>query len=261
MLDPLIVFGHPLMQGFWRLISFGVFLVQLIKSCFRNWTRGFSVMVQVTSFQIYFTCIQALPAVFFLALFIVAVVLSQADDFFGTGDTSKFVATLFEVVIVRELAPLLTCLIVVGRSGTAVASELTSMTANEEIDALKIMGVDPMHYLVIPRLIGVTLSVICLSITFSLISLFATMGIGYYLEAISPSAFLAGVVQCVTGLDIFLNLFKSTVFGAAIALICAFWGFSARGSNTEIPQMTTHAVISSVFWCFVISGLITILVY
>lgn len=260
-MDPLIVFGHPLMQRFWRLISFGVFLVQLFKSFFHNWTRGFNVLLQVTSLQIYFTCIQAVPIVFFLSFFIVAVFISQANDFFGSGDASRFVANLFEVIIVRELAPLLTCLVVVGRSGTAVASEMASMTANEEINALKIMGVDPMHYLVIPRLIGITLSVVCLSVLFSLLSLFFTMTIGYYMESISPSSFLSGVVNCVTGFDIFLNLFKSMIFGATVALICAFWGLSARGLTTEIPQMTTHAVIGSVFWCFVISALVTVMVY
>ncbi len=261
MMDPFAVVGHPLTARFSRLISFGAFLYQIADAAMRHWRRAISVQWQITSFQIYFTCIQALPLIFFLSLFVVAVFISQADTIIENAEATKWVANLFVVVVIRELAPLLTTLVVVGRSGTAIASELASMTANEEIDALRVMGVDPIHHLVIPRVIGITVSVVCLSLTFSLVSLFFTMVIGFYDAGVSPISLLQGVTQFISILDIFLNLVKSLFFGMFVALISCFWGLSARGSKTEIPQVTTKAVIASMFWCFVFSALITMLVY
>ena len=261
MTDPLILFGHSLYRRFERWILFGVFITKLLRSALRNGRRAFSVQLQVTSIQIYFTCIQALPIVFFLSLFVVAVFISQADNFIDNSEASKWVANLFVLIVVRELAPLLTTLVVVGRSGTAIASELASMTANEEINALEVMGVDPIHYLVIPRVMGMTVSVVCLSVTFSLFSLFFTMVIGFYDQGMSPASFMESVTGFLTGLDIVLNLVKSAVFGMLVAVICSFCGLSTRGSQTEIPQAATRAVIASVFWCFVFSTLITVMVY
>ncbi len=261
MTDPLILVGHSLYRRFERWMLFGVFITKILRSTLRNGRRAFSVQLQVTSIQIYFTCIQALPIVFFLSLFVVAVFISQADNFIDNSEASKWVANLFVLIVVRELAPLLTTLVVVGRSGTAIASELASMTANEEIHALEMMGVDPIHYLVIPRLIALTISVVCLSIMFSLFSLFFAMVLGFYNQGISPVSFMQGVTGFLTGFDILLNLVKSALFGMLVALICSFCGLSTRGMQTEIPQATTHAVISSVFWCFVFSTLVTVMVY
>ena len=218
-------------------------------------------MLHGTALQIYFTCIQALPVVLFLALFVVAVFINQADDFIGNTAGAEFFANLFVIVIIRELAPLLTAMIVIGRSGTAIASELASMGANEEIDALRVMGVDPLYYLGVPRVLGLTISMVCLSLAFSLMSMFFTLVIGYYQEGVSPLYFLESVTRFVSGLDILLNFTKSVLFGFGIALVCTFWGFSTGGATTEIPQATTKAVISAVFWCFILSAAVTILVY
>jgi len=260
-MDFLIAFGHPLYQRFSRLVWFGVFVTHLFRSIVRNCKRSFNVLIQGTSFQIYFTCIQALPVVFFLALFVVAIFITQARSFAMNTDSAGLVANLFVVIVIRELAPLLTALVVVGRSGTAIASELASMAANQEINALKIMGVDPFYYIVVPRLLGIVVSMVCLSLTFSLLSMFFTMTIGFYMLDISPGSLLGQVTAFLTGMDLLLNLVKSAIFGLVISLVCTFCGFSAQGATTEIPQVTTHAVIASVFWCFVISALVTVLVY
>ncbi len=261
MRDILVDVGHPLYQRLSNLISFGVFLLRFSKAALRNWGRGMNVLFQGIAFQIYFTCIQALPVILFLSLFVVAVFISQSDNFVADTTAAEYFAKLFVIVIIRELAPLLTALVVIGRSGTAIASELASMAANEEIDALKVMGVDPLYYLGVPRVVGLTVSVVCLSITFSLMGMFFTMLICFYEEGVAPVFFLEGVTSFISVVDLLLNLIKSFLFGLGIALVCSFWGFSTTGSATEIPQATTKAVISSVILCFVLSALITVIVY
>ncbi len=260
-MDFLAAFGHPLYERFSRMMWFGVFLLHLIRSVRRNLKRGISVLVQGTSFQIYFTCIEALPVVFFLSLFVVAVFIQEASGFIGCSEASRSVANLFVVIVIRELAPLLTGLIVVGRSGTAIASELAGMAANQEIQARRVWGVEPFQYLLVPRVIGLTVSMVCLSLTFSLLSMFFAMILGFYMLDALPFAVLQDVGVFLSGVDLALNVVKSAVFGLIISLICCFWGFSAKGAMTEIPQVTTQAVIASVFWCFVVSALITMVVY
>ncbi len=257
----MVVVGHLWYQRFSRFVSFGVFLWQLAKSAVHNALRGMDVLLQVTSYQIYFTCIQALPVVVFLSFFVVFIVINQVDNYIGNNEAWSVIANLFVVLIVREMAPLLTSLVVIGRSGTAIASELASMVANEEVDALTIMGVEPLRYLVIPRVIGITVSVTCLSVVFSLLSLLFTTVLAFAHLGVAPPAFLQGVGNALSGFDIVLNLFKSVVFGASVALICCFWGLSTSGTRTEIPQATTRAVIVSVFCCFLLSAAVTMLVY
>jgi phospholipid/cholesterol/gamma-HCH transport system permease protein len=261
MIDPLIALGHPLYHRLARLVSFGAFLFQLGKSLLRNARRGWGVVMQVTIYQIYFTCIQALPVMLLISFCAVSVFISQADNFIGSAQASQYLATLFVILVVRELAPLLTCLVVVGRSGTAVASELASMKVNEEISALKSMGVDPLYYLGVPRLIGIVVSSVWLSLSFSFLSMFFAMVIGFFQIGVSPAAFTQGVTWFISATDLVLNLVKSVLFGSVIGLVCMFFGFSVRGASTEIPQAITHAVIVSVFWCFLFSAIVTVLVY
>lgn len=150
------------------------------------------------------------------------------------------------VLVVRELAPLLTALIVVARSGTAVASEIGSMQVQREVDALESMGINPLSYIVFPRLVGGVVSVLCLAFYFILIAILAGYVVGIFTHQLDFSYYLRLIGDAVTGSDYLLFFTKNVFSGAIIFLVCCRQGLSVQCSSHEVPQVTTKAVFTSI---------------
>jgi phospholipid/cholesterol/gamma-HCH transport system permease protein len=156
--------------------------------------------------------------------------------------------------MLRELAPLLTALVVISRSGTAIAAELGTMKINGEIDSIEMMGIPADRYLILPRIFGVTTSIVILTVYFVLCSFlgsFIVASVGWH---IPYDQFIQGILSSL-GLKELLVLFtKSVLFGLFISTICCRYGLSVGRSATEIPQA---AVMSSLFTVFLLDALIT----
>src|SRR5690606_15162446 len=141
---------HSLLYA-WEL--FKVFYLAF-RSTIVSRAQSFRTIFGVVSAQIYFTGFQALPLITVLAFATGAVVVLQSTSQFNLMGGGNAIGQLIVLVVVREVAPLLTALIVIARSGTAVASELGNMKANKEIESLISMGIDPQSFIVFPRLLG-----------------------------------------------------------------------------------------------------------
>jgi len=157
-----------------------------------------------------------------------------------------YVADLIGISITRELAPLMTAILVAGRSGSAFAAEIGTMKVSEEIDALGAMGFDSMKFLVIPRVLAVTLSI-------PIITLFADVaGIGGGLIMalstldITLTGYLNQLTAALSLFDIFSGLAKSMIFGFLIATVGCFRGFQVRGGAEAVGKYTTASVVSGV---------------
>ena len=133
--------------------------------------QGFRTILRVTAGQIYFTGWQAIPLISVLALACGGLVILQSGANLTLFGGSQMIGNLLVVIVVRELGPLMTALVVIARSGTAVASEVGNMRANREIEALESMGINPLIFIVFPRVLGGVISVVCLSFYFTLIAL------------------------------------------------------------------------------------------
>ena len=141
-----------------------------IRATFRDQSQGLRTIFSVVSAQVYFTGWQALPIISTLAVGAGAAMILQAGSQINLIGGVESIGTFMMVIVVRELGPLLTALIIVARSGTAVASEIGSMKVQKEVDALVSMGINPLSYIVFPRLMGGIISVICLAFYFNLIA-------------------------------------------------------------------------------------------
>lgn len=208
--------------------------------------------------QIYFTGLEAWKIIMLVALILGTVIVSQVVGLVGGGNGSLTGKVLVWVVL-RELAPLLTAMIVIARSGTAIAAELGSMKINREIDALELMGIPAERYLILPRIVGVSASICFLTVYFVLTSFiggFLIVSIGRH---IPYDQFLQGIVSSLGLLEVIVLAVKSLSFGIAIPLICCQAGMSVGSSATEVPQAATRAVINSLFTVFLLDGLITYL--
>ncbi len=221
---------------------------------------GFSLVFEITLRQIYFTGVEGLRVVTVVSLALGTVIIVQAGTQLSFLGGVEFIVPILVLVMFRELGPLLTAIIVIGRSGTAIAAELGNMVVSQELDAIQAMGIDPVYFIVTPRVIGVTLSVICLTGVFIALGL---VGGFFFSKLILPVTFEAFSQQLQDSLkinDLLFAFLKSLVFGLLISLACTYHGLRARYS-IEVPQVATRGVVSAMLFCFATNALMTILFY
>ncbi len=208
--------------------------------------------------QIYFTGIETLPAVLISGLLIGVIVITQISQIAGTGNIS-IVAKILIWSVMRELAPFLTAMIVILRSGTAIATEISTIRLTGEMEYLEAMAINPVDYLIKPRIIGVTISLFVLSIYFQITSIFGSLFLASLLSHIPFSEYGSSILSFISAKDVVLTTIKSILFGITISLISTGYGLSIKKGITEIPMIATKAVVRSFFSLFFIDVMVNIL--
>jgi phospholipid/cholesterol/gamma-HCH transport system permease protein len=217
---------------------------------------GRRVTARVLLNQLRFTALEAVGLIVLLSGVLSYLTISATLTQLSRVGASEFIGELMVVVIVRELGPLLTALAVISRSGTAITAELATNTVMGEVRALEGLGIDPYHYLVLPRLFGCIVSVSTLMVLFDVVSVF-----GGYLAAVayggmSGARYLGIVLENLTTQDVVLTLVKGVLFGLVIGIIPSYQGLSVRSGPTEIPQAVIRGTVGSIAVIFVIAAVI-----
>jgi len=166
---------------------------------------------------------------------------------------------LVAVSVLREMGVLITAIMVAGRSGSAFTAELGVMKAREEIDALEVIGIDPMEVLVVPRLIGLMITLPLLTFFSDVMGLLGGAAISQVLLHVSPLQYLDRVHAAVDTSDLFVGLVKAPVFAFIIAIIGCMHGLRVHGSAESVGRETTRAVVKSIFLVIVLDALFSIL--
>ncbi len=172
-----------------------------------------------------------------------------------------FVADLVGLSVVRELGPLMTAIIVCGRSGAAFAAELGTMKVSEEIDALRTMGFGPMRYLVLPRALALMLVLPMLTLLADLVAIGGGLLVGILSLDLSVSAYLTETQKALSVWDVFSGVLKSIVFALAISLISCQQGFATTGGAEGVGRRTTSSVVSILFSLILIDAAFTVFFY
>jgi phospholipid/cholesterol/gamma-HCH transport system permease protein len=231
------------------------------RAALMNKAQGFRTILAVVSAQIYFTGYQALPLISVLALAAGGVVIMQSSSNLSMLGGTSMIGNWLVAIIVRELGPLMTALVVIARSGTAVASELGNMRANREIDALEAMGINPLSYIVFPRLLGGVISVVCLAFYFVFMALIGGFLLTKLLQDMPFSFYYDSLAQAVAFEDIWLFLLKNLFSGTIIFVVSCYQGLSVRRGPWEVPVVTTQAVVNSIIYVVVFNLAVTTLFY
>jgi len=224
--------------------------------------KGLSLVFEITLRQVYFTGVQALRVVTVISLTLGTVVIVQIGtqlSFMGGG--IEFIVPIMVLVLFRELGPLLTAIIVIGRSGTAIATELGNIVIAHELEAIQVMGINPIYFIVTPRIIGVTIAVISLTTIFITVGLLGGFWVSKLILPITFQAFLLELERALTANDLLFAFLKSLIFGLLIALTCTYYGLTVRYSLIEVPQAATRGVVSAMLFCFATNALLTVLFY
>lgn len=205
--------------------------------------------------QVMFTGVQALSLVSAIGLLIGASIIIQTNMLMPAD--GELIGRVLVAVVLRELAPLITAIVVAGRSGTAIATELGNMKVNSEVLALSSLGVDPLRYVVLPRMVGCVVSVVALMIYFSIVSLSAAFAIGIVASGASLSSFQQGVAGSVMPHDLALFFAKGLGLGTIVGWLSCHFGLQVNSSPTEVPQQASRAVVMSLLGCVVYNTALT----
>ena len=195
---------------------------------------------------------QALPIVgliLFLIGFITALQSAAQLRQFGAN---IYVADLLAIGIVCELGPLMTAIIVSGRSGSAISAEIATMMFTEEIDALKTMGLDPIRFVVVPKFLAMTLCMPLLVVMADVIGIFGGFVVGVTYLNLGAVPFVREVIEALLLRDLLIGLFKSISFSWVIAITAAYRGLQFTGGADGVGRATTSSVVTSIFLIIVV---------
>jgi phospholipid/cholesterol/gamma-HCH transport system permease protein len=199
----------------------------------------------------------AIPIVLLINFLVGSVMAFQSANQLKTFGANIYVADLVGISLTRELAPLMTAIIVCGRSGAAFAAEIGSMKVNEEIDALRTLGLSPFGWLVVPRVAALLLVVPVLTLVADIIGIGGGLVVGVADLDLTPQGYLLETLRSVRGWDVVTGLLKSAVFAVAIGLIACQQGFAASGGAEGVGKRTTSTVVTTLFALVVIDAIFT----
>lgn len=202
---------------------------------------------------------QSLPLIGLICVLVGMIMALQAAQQLEQFGATDRVADLVAMALTRELAPLLTAIIVTGRYGSAIAAELAAMQVAQEIDAYRVMGIDPNAYLVAPRLLGLILAVPCLEVFASAAGILGGWIMAVLVLDLSSWSYLTNSLDALLLADLLTGLVKALLFGVIIGLICCYRGLSVGNAATQVSPATTTAVVRSIVLVIVADLFITTL--
>lgn len=200
----------------------------------------------------------ALPIVFLINFLVGFVMAFQGANQLKQFGANIYVADLVGLSITRELGPLMTAIIVCGRTGAAYAAELGSMKVSEEIDALRTIGFGPIRYLVLPRTVALLIVMPILTLFADFVGVFGGVVVGIASLDLTLVGYLSETRKVMELWDVSSGLIKSVVFGLAIAVISCQQGFATSGGAQGVGKRTTSAVVTTLFALIVIDAAFTV---
>lgn len=209
--------------------------------------------------QIYFTGVQAAGHVAALGLAVGAIAIIEGIGGIGTLSGAESLGRMITVVVLREIAPLITGGVIIVRSVTAITAELGVMRVRREIEALEVMGISPIRQLIAPRVIGGVISMVSLNMLFSAVSLFGGYLIARLLVSIPFDLFLRAVFSAVTPVDILAFTVKVGIGGVGLFLIACYHGMMVAEAPTDVPIAVSRSALSAFVFLIMFHGTVSFL--
>jgi len=237
-----------------RVESIGEKTINLVSAFGRTWlflfetlAKGalppyrFSLIIQ----QIYSIGFQSLSVIVLVGIFTGAVLAVQSVYTLSNFGATAYTGPAVALSLIRELGPVLTALMVNGRAGSAITAELGIMKISEQIDALRSMAVDPIRYLMVPRIIAGLISVPLLTMIFNCVGIAGGFVVGVGTLGLSSGTFISQMVAAVKDVDVISGLVKSVVFGLSFSWVSCYKGFNCGFGAEGVNRATTSAVVTS----------------
>ncbi|KWT91022.1 MAG: ABC transporter permease [Nitrospirota bacterium] len=196
-----------------------------------------------------------------IAFFVGAILALQSAYQLKKFGAMLYVANLVGVAITRELGPIITAIIIAGRSGSAFAAEIGSMRAQEEVDALLSMGIHPVRFLVVPKLIALMLMQPALTTFFDVVGIFGGFALAVTLLDVNSASYINQTINALQVNDLVTGLVKAWAFSVVITITGAYQGFQVNAGAEEVGRRTTASVVTSIFMVIAFDLFFTALFY
>ena len=209
-------------------------------------------------FNIQTAGLNALPIVGLLAFLLGIVVAYQGADQLRQYGANIFVADLIGLSMLREFGPLITAIIIAGRSGSAYAAQIGSMAVTEEVDAMRTLGIKPMEILVLPKVIALVIAMPLLTVAADALGVFGGMIMAQSQLDVGFPEFIARFLKAVSVTSFLLGVGKAPVFAFIIVIVGCFQGFRTHGGADQVGRQTTRSVVQSIVLVIVVDGLFSV---
>ncbi len=237
------------------IIFLGEIIIDLLAVCIRpRIVRWGDVILTMKR-----TGVEGLPIISLIALLLGLIIAFMSSLQLRQFGANIFVASLLAIAMVRELGPIMTAILVAGRSGSAFAAEIGTMKVNEEVDALTVMGLNPMHFLTLPKVIASLIVVPLLTMYANLLGIIGGLIVGVTLLDLTAYSYIQETRNILTVFDFVSSYIKTLVFAFLIAAIGCQRGFQVRGGAAAVGQATTSAVVAAIFMIIVVDSIFAII--
>ena len=204
---------------------------------------------------------RSLPIVGMICFLVGVIIALQSSHTLDKWGANRFIATLVAVSALREMAPLMSAVIITGRSGSAITAEIGTMKVGEEIDALEVMGLNPVKYLVVPKFLAMLVAVPCVTVIAMFIMIFGGFFAAVFIVGVDPFVYIDETTRSLVEKDLVNGLVKSVFFGIAICWVGVYRGLQVEGGAEGVGKKTTSSVVTSIFLIIVIDLIFTVLFY
>jgi phospholipid/cholesterol/gamma-HCH transport system permease protein len=222
--------------------------------------RG-QVSFKVLIMQILFTFVEALGICSLLALALGAALNAIGMPLLASFSQEQLIYGILIMFITREVGPLITAIVLIARSATAIATEVAGMVISHEVEAYISVGIDPIEHLAVPRFLGVTISMFLINIYFSIFGLGASFVVAQVITPLPAEIYFNNLLQTLTLSDIVISIVKSIAFGMIMSMMALLQGFSVERASTEIPVAGLRAVQKSLGLIVVVDVILSLLYY
>ncbi len=205
--------------------------------------------------------VNAVPIVLGMSFLIGLVLALQSAAQLRDFGANVFIVNLVVIAMMREMGPLITAILVAGRSGSAIASEIATMKVTEELDALTTMGLNPIRFIVVPKMHAAICTIPFLTILANILGITGGVVVAYLYLDISPAMFFSRMEAVLYFRDIITGLIKSLIFAAVIVLTGSYFGFQVRGGAEGVGRVTTSAVVIAISIVILADSLLGLIFY
>ncbi len=238
-----MVFAHVGALAIGACRGLGDWILFVMESC--RWLVQRPVRLRLYFQQMEFIGVRSTPIIMLTGLFVGAVFALQTGKAFALFNAESLVGATIGLTLAREIGPVFTALMVTARACSAMAAELGTMRVTEQIDAMETMAVDPVHYLVVPRVVAATLMTPLLTGIFVFMGIVGGWMVGVKLLGIDEGSFFNKLYYYVVVNDLLGGLVKAAFFGCAVALVSCYQGFYTKNGAEGVGRATTQAVVIS----------------
>ena len=251
--------GRSLVDAAKQGLAMLAFVGETALTVWRCFTHPRSIRWRAVAFNVRSGGVNALPIVGLLAFLLGVVVAYQSAEQLRRYGANIFVADLIGVSMLREFAPLITAIIIAGRSGSAYAAQIGTMTVTEEIDAMRTLGLSPQEILVLPKLLAMLIVMPLLTVFADVLGVFGGMVLARSQLGVGFPEFLDRLVKAVGMSTYLVGIAKAPVFGAVIVMVGCFQGFRTHGGADSVGRQTTRAVVQSIFMVIVTDAVFSVI--